>query len=140
AVEIEPRQAGRGGVEAGIDVIRPGLHAAHLQAAPGESPEQADRQAGLARAGAWRADYQGTRRHAPPPRSFPRIDTMWPITIRAGASMPCREASSAMVETVATAMRSLPVVAEAITAAGVSAGMPASVSASAIRGRFLSPM
>ncbi len=102
AVEIDAGPAGRGRVEAGIDVVRAGFCAAHRDAAPGEGAEQPDRDAGLARAGARRADDEAACAHADfastaAPVSSARIDTMSPTTIRDGETKFSASARSATV-------------------------------------------
>src|SRR5436309_3756337 len=139
AVEIDARQASSGGVEAGIDIVRSGLRAAYLQSAASERAQQADGDAGLARAGARRADDDRARRHVLPASSA-RMATMPPTTISAGEASPAAAACSAMVARVATTMRSWGVVAATITAAGVDATRPPRSKAAAIAGRLAMPI
>ena len=90
AVKVEAGKAGGRLMKARIDIIRPGLHAAHTDAAPGKGTQQADGDAGLAGAGARSADDErtghgvfpvdGTRRS--------RMVTISPMTMRAGAAKP----------------------------------------------------
>ena len=59
AVQVEAGRTGCDRMKAGIDVIRSGLDAAHLDAAAGKGAQQSDGDAGLAGAGAGRADDDG---------------------------------------------------------------------------------
>ena len=89
---LTPGRAGGGGVEARVDVVGPGLGAAHRQAAPAQRAQEADGDAGLARAGARRADDEGAGGHALRPRERQQLAmaTMPPTTISAGEAEPGR--------------------------------------------------
>src|SRR5262245_9260252 len=113
-------------MEAGIDVVRTGLCAAHLDAALSQSAQHADRNAGLAGARTRRTDDQAARRHASSPfgstrpRSSARMETILPMAIKAGEVNPRRSASAATLPSVVTWTRSRGVVAAMMIAAGVS--------------------
>ena len=92
AVEIDAGQAGRGGVEAGVDVVRSRFRAACAHASPGQRAQYADRDRGLARARARRADDDRAGAHRAP-RSLSRNATMPPMTIRAGETTFSRAAA-----------------------------------------------
>ena len=122
AVEVDPRRAGRRGMERRVDVVRPRLRPAHDEPAAGEGAHQADGDAGLARARARRPDDEGPRAHAgarAAAMSASRSATIAPTTITAGGRTPSSATRAAMVARSATTTRSSGQVAEATTAAGV---------------------
>src|SRR5690606_36726523 len=114
----------RGGfMKAGVDIVRARLGAAHTHAASRHRPQQADGHAGLARAGAGRADQDGACGHAGL-SIFSRSATMWPTTMRAGEETFSRAANATSVTRVATMVSSGGRVAFSINAPGVSPGRP----------------
>src|SRR5215472_11080503 len=142
-IQINARRAARGAVERRIDVIRPGLGGAHVVPALLQRCEQRQHHRGLAGAGLRRRDDESARTHAEvfsaaekPASSLSRKRTISPITTMAGGSMFCERTVAASFSSVEITMRWSGVVAEAITAAGMSPPSPAASRAAAIRSRL----
>ena len=74
------------------------------------------------------------------PRSFSRIDTMPPMTIRAGEITFSRAAVSTSVPSVATITRSCGMVAFSTSAAGVSPGSPPARKSATVAAMCVSPI
>jgi len=74
AIEVDAGMAGGGGVERGVDVVRPGFPRAHPHAAPPQRGQQRQRDGGLTRAGAGGGDDEpACHGRVAPPRLYREV-------------------------------------------------------------------